>query len=80
MERNKQPLHESISKLRILRTFEPKNFEKLRTAQPKPKFTGSYQKKRVEYWYFNFCLVKMLIMLELAGLLKRFRSITKLYT
>ena len=29
----------------FLRTFEPKNFEKLRTAQPEPKFTGSYKKK-----------------------------------
>ena len=31
----------------MLRTFEPKKFEKLRTAQPEPKFTGSYKKKRV---------------------------------
>ena len=31
----------------MLRTFESKNFEKLRTAQPEPKFTGSYKKKRV---------------------------------
>ena len=29
----------------MLRTFEPKKFEKLRTAQPEPKFTGSYKKK-----------------------------------
>ena len=28
----------------ILRTLEPKNFEKLRTAQLEPKFTGSYKK------------------------------------
>ena len=28
----------------MLRTFEPKNFENLRTAQPEPKFTGSYKK------------------------------------
>ena len=31
----------------MVRTFQPKNFEKLRTAQPEPKFTGSYKKKRV---------------------------------
>ena len=41
----------------ILRKFEPKNFEKLRTAQPEPKFTGSYKKKRVlnfQCWKFDF--------------------------
>ena len=31
----------------MLRTFELKNFEKLRTAQPESKFTGSYKKKRL---------------------------------
>ena len=28
-----------------LMTFEPKNFEKLRTVPPEPKFTGSLLKK-----------------------------------
>ena len=46
---SKHPFPESKSTLsevkNIIRTFEPKNFEKLRTAQPEPKFTGSYKKK-----------------------------------
>ena len=29
----------------MVRTFELEIFEKLRTAQPEPKFTGSYKKK-----------------------------------
>ena len=29
---------------KILRTLKPENFEKIRTAQPEPKFTSSYKK------------------------------------
>ena len=43
-----------------LKNIEPKNFEKLRTAQPEPKFTGSYKKKRLMYLnQFEFCTKKL---------------------
>ena len=38
---------QSYYKKNILRTFKPENLEKLRTAQPEPKFTGSYKNKSV---------------------------------
>ena len=28
---------------KIIRTFKPEKFKKLRTAQPEPQFTGSYK-------------------------------------
>ena len=31
------------------RTFKPGNCEKIRTAEPQSKFTGSYKKMRVIY-------------------------------